>query len=337
MATLPPMGGAPKINAPAVTADPISPKEAFVGAAGKKVDLKKKRPQAKKLSDPSGRFIKIGLYGGSGSGKTYGLVDLICKYDQKLFVLSTDFGGDGLSTVVAELKERGLGHLADTNVTGVTLSSYEEVIEFTEKPELYCADIYDLGIDFLVWDGFSGFQQYQVSEYVDTLGTIYDSQGNLNTQKYWGEIKAASSRPFNRFMYMHNKKDGKLWHKYLTMLVDDKAKEEALAATTNPADRAKVPKDQKAPFVQGGAAKLIEPAFDFFALTTTRSIPDPKETGKRTTEFVYKVTASDKQKAKVRGVKFDPIIPANMGDVWARLVEAYLVNPGQVSEEVKEA
>lgn len=326
--TLAPIGTAP-LAAPTM-------KEAFVGSAGKKVETKRKRPQVKKLSDTSSRYIKIGLYGGPGMGKTFGLVDLIERYGLKILVVSTDVGGDGLSTVTAELKSRGRTDLADSHVYHVTLPTYEDFVEFTEKPELFFPEIYDAGIDVLVWDGYSGFQQYQVSEYVETLDTIYDREGKLITNKYWGEIRNASVKNLNRFLYMHNRKTGQLWHKYVTLLVQDSAKEESLAAATSESERQKLAKDVKTPFVQGSAAKLIEPAFDFFALATTRKIDDPQNAGKKKTQFVYKVEPSERMKAKVRGVKFDPIIPANMGDVWAALVDAYLVQPGQVSEEVKE-
>lgn len=316
---------------------PPSAKEAFVGNAGKKVDVKKKRPQVKRLSDTSSRYIKIGLYGPPGSGKTFGLVPLVVEHGLKVLVISTDVGGDGLSTVVAELNRQGKGNLAETHVYHITLSTYEEFVEFTEKPELFFPEVYDVGIDVLCWDGYSGFQQHQVSEYVDTLDTIRDREGAVIVQKYWGEIRTASVKTLNKYLYMHNRKDGKLWHKYLTCLVDDRAKEESLAAAIDEKAKAKLPKEQKVPFVQGSAAKLIEPAFDFFALTGTRRIADPKDSTKRTLEYIYKVVSSDKQKAKVRGVEFPDIIPANMGTVWATLLAAYLVKPGQVSEEVKEA
>lgn len=310
-------------------------KEAFLGTPVKK-ETKTKRPQVKKLSDTSSRYIKIGLYGGPGTGKTFSLVDLVEKFNLKILVVSTDVGGDGLSTVTAELVARGRADLADTNVFHITLGTYEQFVEFTEHPELFFPEVYETDIDVLVWDGFSGFQQYQVSEYVEGLDSIYDKEGNVITLKFWGEIKNATIKNLNRFLYMHNKKTGKLWHKLVTLLVDDKAKEESLAAAVDEKARQKVPKDVKAPFVQGSAAKLIEPAFDFFALTTTRRVDDPKNEGKKMTQFVYRVEPSEKMKAKVRGVKFEPVIPGNMGDVWDALTKAYLVKPGQVSEEVKE-
>lgn len=308
---------------------PASPaKEAFLGT---KTDTKKKRPQVKKLSDTSSRFIKIGVYGPSGSGKTYGIVDLITEFNLKVLIVSTDVGGDGLNSVTAELKARGRQDLAETNVFHITLAEYEDFVEFTEKPQLFFPEVYDVDIDFIMWDGFSGFQQYQISEYVEGLDTIYDKEGKLITNKYWGEIRNATNKNLNRLLYMHNKKTGKLWHKYVTMLIDDRADETALARASNEAERQKLVKDVKVPFIQGSAAKLIEPAFDFFAQTGTKKNPDTKKL-----EFIYKVQPTEKQKAKVRGVAFEPVIPGNMGTVWKALTEAYMVAPGQVSEDVKE-
>lgn len=303
-------------------------KEAFLGT---KTDTKKKRPQVKRLSDSSSRFIKIGVYGPSGSGKTYGLADLIEQFNLKILIVSVDVGGDGLNTLMAELNARGRADLADTNVFHITLAEYADFVEFCEKPQLYFPDVYDVDIDMIALDGFSSFQQYQVSEYVESLDTIYDREGKLITNKYWGEIRNATIKNLNRFLYMHNKKTGKLWSKYVTMLIDDRANETSLAQATSEAERQKLVKDVKVPFIQGSAAKLIEPAFDFFAQTGTKRNPDTKKL-----EFIYKVQPTEKQKAKVRGVAFDPVIPGNMGAVWTALTKAYLITPGQVSEDVKE-
>src|SRR5262249_36594749 len=104
-----------------------SVKEAFLSSPGttkKTDDTKKKRPQVKKRSDTSSRYIKIGLYGGAGMGKTYGIVDLVERFGLKVLIVSTDVGGDGLSTVTAELQARGRGDLADTHVFHITLSTY---------------------------------------------------------------------------------------------------------------------------------------------------------------------------------------------------------------------
>lgn len=314
-----------------------TPKEAFLGSSGKtKTTVATKRPMVKKLSDTSSRYIKIGLYGASGMGKTFGLADLVERHGMRILVLSTDVGGDGLNTLSAELNARGRGDLMDTHVYHVTLSTYEEVSEFCEKPELFFPEVYDVDLDMLVLDGFSGLQQYQIPEYVESLDTVYDKDGKLNGQRYWGEVRTATSKILNKFLYRHNKKTGKLWSKYVTMLASDAATEASLLSATTEAERQKLRKDVKVPFIQGSAAKLIEPSFDFFGYCTTRRIEDPKDSTKKITQYVYRVEPSEKQRAKVRGCKFDPIIPANMGDVWAALVKAYMVTPGQVSVDVVE-
>lgn len=305
-------------------------------SAGKKTDTKAKRPQVKKLSDKSSRYIKLGLYGDFGTGKTYSLADLVERHNLKILVISTDVGGDGLSTVVAELQRRGRADLADTNVFHVILETYEQFVEFTEKPELFFPDIYDVDLDMLIWDGFSSFQQYQLSDYVEGLETVYNKDnGAIITNKYWGEIRNSTIKNLNRFLYMHNRKTGKLWHKLVTMLVNDVAKEESLLAATTETERQKLRKEVKVPYVQGSAAKLIGPAFDFFARTATKRVRDDNE-GKVTTQFVYYVEPNEKQKAKVRGVQFEPIIPGNMGEVWAKLTAAYMIEPGQINPDVVE-
>jgi hypothetical protein len=313
-----------------------SPVKAALAGAGKKPEtIKAKRPQVKKLSDNSGRYIKLGLYGDFGTGKTYSLADLVEKHGLRILVISTDVGCDGLSTLVAELQRRGRADLADTHVFHVTLETYEQFVEFIENPTLYFPEIFDVDLDMLVWDGFSSFQQYQLSDYVEGLDTVISKDGSQITNKYWGEIRTATIKNLNRFLYLHNKKTGKLWHKLVTMLVNDAAKEESLLAATSETERQKLRKEVKVPFIQGSAAKLIGPAFDFFARTGTRR-GEPNAEGKRPTEFVYNVEPNEKQKAKVRGVQFDPVIKADMGMVWGKLKEAYMIQPGQVSAEVKE-
>jgi hypothetical protein len=315
-----------------------STKDAFLGTtttAAKKAPASK-RPQVKKLSDTSGRYFKIGVYGDFGTGKTFGLVDLIAVHGLKVLVVSTDVGGDGLLSVIAELRKRGRADLAETNVYHVTLSTYEEFVEFCDTPKLFFPEIYEVGLDLLAWDGFSSFQQYQVSEHVDSLGTILDREGNVITQKYWGEIKNASIKNLNRFLYMHNRQTGKLWHKYLTMLVTDSASEAALAKATTEAERQKLMKDVKTPWIQGAAAKIIGPAFDIFMRTGTRGTR--KEDGtKGPAEFVYHVIPDEKQKAKLRGLEFPAVIPANMGTVWTALMNATGMqaagNGGEIGEE----
>jgi hypothetical protein len=292
---------------------------------GSGVTSKTARPQVKKLSDSSGRYVKLCLYGDYGTGKTYSICDLVELFGQKILVLTTDIGGDGLGTVVAELRRRGRVDLLDTHVFHVTLDTYEQFVEFIEDPTKYFPEIYDVGIDMLVWDGFSGFQQSQIVDYVESLPEVYDQQGNVITLKYWGAIKSCTLKNLNRFLYLQDKKNGKLWHKLVTCLVNDVGKEEDLAAASNEKERLKVRKDVKAPLVQGSAAKLIGPAFDVFFQTATRSVRD--ENNQRRTEFIFKTVPTDKQKAKLRGPAFDPIIPAHMGEVWQRLTESYGLSP----------
>lgn len=310
--------------------------EKFVSAGKKTGADKPKRPQAKKLSDTSDRYIKLGLYGDYGTGKTFALADLIEKYGLKVLVLSTDIGGDGLNSLIAELKRRGRSDLVDTHVRNLTLDNYDDVADFLQNPEEFFPEIYEWDPDLIAWDGFSNFQQNHVSDYVMTLDTVFTREGDLNTQKYWGEIRSATSKNLNRFFYMSNTRTGRRWHKFVTMLVTDVGKEEKLLEATTEAERQKVKKEVKAPYIQGSAAKLLGPAFDFFARTDTKRVQDgTTEDGKTKfrTDFVYHVAPSEKQKAKVRGVQFPPIIPGNMGEVWGKLIAAYMVTPEEIKAE----
>src|SRR5262249_14955160 len=155
-------------------------------------------------------FIKICLYGDYGSGKTFALADLAEKHGLKMVVLTTDIGGDGLSTVVAELKDRGRLDLIDTNFIHVTLESYDQVSEFIDKPELYIPEIYDFDPDMIVWDGFSNFQKLYVSDAVESDPEVIDRNGDIITLKYWGKIQSVSTKTLHRFLTKHNPKTGKV-------------------------------------------------------------------------------------------------------------------------------
>src|SRR5512139_1676099 len=65
------------------------------------------------------RAFKAMLYGRGGTGKTYAMVPLLLD-GLKIFVLTTDIGGDGLATVEAELRYMGRTDLL-RNVREVTL------------------------------------------------------------------------------------------------------------------------------------------------------------------------------------------------------------------------
>jgi hypothetical protein len=126
-------------------------------------------------------------------------------------------------------------------------------------------------------------------------------------------------------LYLHDKKNNKLWHKFVTCLSTDVGKDEDLAAAATEKDRLKVRKDVKAPLVQGAAAKLIGPAFDVFFQTATRQVREDDGTKRR--EFVFKTVPTDRQKAKLRGPSFPDVIPAHMGEVWKTLTESYGISP----------
>lgn len=298
-----------------------------------------KRPiqKIKALSDPSGRYVKILLFGDYGTGKTFAIVDLLVA-GLVVLVVTTDIGGDGLATVVAELNKRGLQHLKD-NIVHVVLPTQEDVTAFFRNPNDYwepglrgAETIWDAGIDVLVWDGFTGYQQIQLADYVEENDqSIWTNDGKLDGQKYWGAIRRETARALNKFLAQHNNKTGQLWHKLMTCLdtsalTDQQAA--AIAATEDDKEKRKkqAVKEAVGPFVQGSAAKLIGPAFDLVVLTNVKvKIVD----GLPVSEYSYRTMKSEKAKVKARGVDLsmltiDPAkatLRADMGVVWREAVK----------------
>lgn len=290
----------------------------------------------KALSDPSGRYVKILLFGDYGSGKTYAIVKLLLE-GLVVLVITTDIGGDGLATVVAELNRLGRPELKD-NIVHVVLPTQEDVAAFFKDPDQYwepglrgAQSIWDAGIDVLVWDGFTGYQQFQLADYIESNDpSILTRDGEVDGQKYWGAIRRETGRYLNKYLGLHNRKNGQLWHKLMTCLDSatlTDAQSANVAATSDAVEkrRKQTVKEAVGPFIQGSAAKLIGPAFDLviYAHTKTALVD-----GKQTQQFTYQTMKSDKMKVKNRGVDLSSlliddkkvILRADMGEVWRQAI-----------------
>lgn len=290
--------------------------------------------QVRNLGDASSRFFKCMLYGKGGTGKTYSIISLI-EDGQKVCVFSTDVGGDGLSSVEAEMRYRGKPELLK-NVTFLTLPDYDSVNQFLKAPEKVWPGIYEWNPDFLFWDGFSNYQQVHLQEEVELDESVMKAADAGSPLKYWGAIKRETQREYNRFLMLHDRKTGKLWHKVVTCLEDEKFTEEQLKGVTSETEKMKMARQGKGPMVQGAAAKLMGPGCDL-VIRTIRKTKKNSDTGKLETSYLYETVGTDKIEAKVRGLRLEPIIPADFGMIWELAKKYYGLVQGAVNTELVEA
>ena len=305
---------------------PIQAAEDFVKNAGKKTLQLPRGPKVRKLSEEEATYFKGLFFGPSGSGKTFTLVGLLL-HGFKIFVISTDIGGEGLSTVTHELRSLGREDLLD-NVLTVILSDYKQVVSFLNDPTSIFPEIYDEGIDFLVWDGFSGFQHNLLSDEIGNMTPeraagkeVSDARdsGLFFEQQDWNMVKNGTIRNLDKFLKLHNRKTGQVWHKIVTCLEEMKASRGSNGVTYV---------ETRECMLQGSAKKLILPAFDLIINTRIT-----EENGKRS--FKYLCAGSETLTgAKTRGLKIDATEEGNMFKLWEKISEQKGIKKGAIDQDV---
>jgi hypothetical protein len=262
-------------------------------------------PKRRSLSDADNNGTKMFAWGYSGEGKTFTLVGFL-KAGLKVYVIETDIGGSGINAVKNELKRLGREDLF-ANIFALELPTYDDVAEFLIEPANVDPDIYDLDIDMLVWDGFTGFQQGQLDEHVMSLAPAGDKVGELRdaglfaNQQDWGGIKRGTLTNMNRALYLNNRKTGKLWHKFVTALADSKSQEYGAAGER-----------EFGPLLQGAAKKMIEPAFDLIWQCV-------KKIDAKGATYTYDFGSKPNMLAKQRGYGLETILPADSEALWRRI------------------
>jgi hypothetical protein len=280
-----------------------------------------------KASETKGRYIKILTYGHSSSGKTLAIEGFLLQ-GEVVLVVSTDVGGEGLTSVRTSLKAKKREDLLN-NLYYVELPNYTDVETFLKTPEVIWPEVYDAGITMAAWDGFSGFQQIQLSDYVSEMKPVRGAGGKeisdareaglFLEQVDWGTV-----RNLARFLAMHNRKDGTLWHKYVTCLESGKLLQDTLSGET-----------QRAPLIQGSAAALVGPALDvILRMSAKRKRGANVEDEGGPVEYKYLTTGHDKMLAKSRGLILDPEEPADMSKLWAKIKSQLGINSPEKDESV---
>jgi hypothetical protein len=252
------------------------------------------------LDEPEARYLKGMLFGPWGGGKTY-TINALLELGFKVLVLTTDIGGDGLNTVILHQKRSGRDHLL-ANIRKVEVEDYDACVSFIKKPQRFMEDIYDWDPDWIFWDGFSGFQQIDVSEHVEDQGSEKAAEAGTNTDlqfemNQWGQIRNATIRNVANFLGMNNKKTGRKWHKLLTC--QENVKSRPAKEGGGP------PVDTVSPLLQGAGGILMGAGFDFI----WRCLAKTKGVGSDATlEYVYETKPSSERWAKCRGFEFPPTL-----------------------------
>jgi hypothetical protein len=278
----------------------------------------KPKPMVNRGGDKAGRWAKILSYGHSGTGKTFAIIGFL-KAGLRVVVISTDLGGNGLASVFNQLEKEGLSHLAD-NIVHIDFPDYDGLIDFLKDPIGIYPEFYDFKPDFLVWDGFSGFQQQHVSDKIMEITPQVNKvsegreEGLWKDQQDWGMVRNATLKALANYLALHNWKHSTAINKYMTCL-ENKPMADKI---TN--------EIQRGPYIQGSAAALMAPAFDIIIETRVKS-----DSSEKVRAYEYYCVGHEKLLAKSRGFDLDPIEPADMHRLWTTKIAPKL-NPGTVTK-----
>lgn len=308
---------------------PLQQKTSFVNTAGAAKapaavnTIKAPKKRLMSLDQPDATTFKCLLFGTPGSGKTKALADLL-QGGYKVFILSTDMGGDGFLTIQSRLTHLGCPELLSNckvlpireYITDLDnpKAGYLEVEKFLSDPAEYCPDLLEFDPDFAAWDGFGTFQQVDVSEYVGAMAPAKDKDRGdfresglvLETQD-WGAICNATMRCFNKFTRIHNvSPTGKKWHKIFTA-------HEGIVYKKNALTDKQEASDSRKPMLAGKGGTMVEGGVDL--VVRCKTIKGLR--GK--TEYKYVVRGDENNSAKVRLQNLEDEEPADFLALWKKI------------------
>ena len=273
------------------------------------------------LDTPQKQGIKILGWGDTGEGKTYALIGFLL-HGLRIFVVETDLGGSGISTVSIHLKEMGRSDLLK-NIACVPLN-YKGIDAFISDPNqvrIGGVPLYEWGPDLIAWEGFSIWQTVDLDEFIlsmpsasakreketgDFKMTPIREEGLHADPVDYDAIKRGTFQVLRRFLSLNNDLTGKIWHKYVTCHEQERRK--------NP--QGQYIDDKTQPYLLGMARKLIPAAFD--VVLNMDSKPVVGSTPPRVEHF-YAIQSSEKT-SKVRGYKLNPTEPGDMFALWGKII-----------------
>jgi hypothetical protein len=237
--------------------------------------------------------VKVLLFGGLGTGKTKFLEGPI-ESGERVLVMSTDFGNNGLLTVKNSLRRKGKADLLEAGLLNIDLGEYKDVVGFLDNPLGYIPDILTFHPTVLAWDGFSTFNNDYLDEESESGGKNVRS---LAEDKFghWYDVKRATLRVLRKF-FQFVRPDGGNLYKILTTI---EAKPD-VNEYTNVTERA--------PLIQGGAKEFTGGGFDL-VMQCFKEDKDGKE------RFYYR-TAGAKFATKNRDFDLKPVEDADPVRIW---------------------
>ncbi len=187
----------------------------------------------------------LGLFGRGGTGKTLALVGPLLA-GEKLVGASSDFGGDGLDTVIGHMQHLGKGELLE-NLLNVNLTDWNDIAAFARDPRPFFSD-FDLdawGPTVVFLEGYSSAQLISLEEEL-----VKDDMG-LPEQRDWNKVKRNTLRVLVRLkdLQIGDKPQAKI----VTFLENTKEDDQSKVVT--------------GPLIQGAARDLMMPAFDLMVRT----------------------------------------------------------------------
>lgn len=254
--------------------------------------------------DKDSGYSKIALVGPTGTGKTRTVKGLL-ENGERVFVVSTDYGGSGLDTVRNELRREGKTDLLE-NLTEIEINSHEVLCDFIEDPQIVSINglsFWDWSPTVLFWDGVSNWQMNILDEYILDMrpGTQGSSEARLKglraEQQDWDSIRRGTARTIHAFMGIHG--PSSKVHKFLTFYEKEPEEDKATGEYT------------RAPMLQGGAKAFTPGAFDLIIYT--------QRVGKGENIAYEYVMNSTKHRTKTRGYAFRDREPADMKVLWAEI------------------
>lgn len=264
----------------------------------------KARPQEFSLDPGGNNLIKVLLFGAIAAGKTYFYLGPLLN-GEKVFVLSTDFGGDGLITLVNALVEMKREDLIP-NIKGLNLSNYEDLAEFWDDPLAFAPTLETFDPTVFGWEGTSAFNIDMLDEYILSMAPGAANSGELrhagftHTTQDWQGMKRGTMRQFRKALAFALP-NGKRLHKIVT------------SHESKPQNNELTNKTERGPLIQGSARDLVGGGFDVVLQCF-------KEDKGEEIGYKYRaVGASDKYAVKNRGFKLKGVMDADPAKVWGIL------------------
>jgi hypothetical protein len=262
---------------------------------------KKPRFTASVASDVTADWFKLGFFGPPGSGKTFFLLGPLLA-GERVFVITTDFGGNGLRTIKEELRRRGKPELLD-NLANIDISdwkSLESVLDGINDVMIGGEKtLWQWRPTMFVLEGMSNAQMNHLDDYVlgfdgGTKASEARAAGIDADERDWGRVRREMVKKVNTFLFTHNP-DGTFVHKVITFY-EGEPKEDKITKEIKPNV-----------LLQGGIRSFIGGAFD--AMIRTRKLG-----GKHIYEIDVEKTAT-----KNRGLDLLAQEPGDPLKLWLKI------------------